>query len=146
MYGFAENSTQLLTRLNYTYDIYVIVHVNSTDQKQNIQQLLDNAKVFKEHIDSRKIIYCSNEEGKIHIIRHIEPFIHVEGGWEKDDGEDMVKKLKPFVNKIIWLVTKRRRDSFRVENIKEEDRQLLGHSIEIAESLMNTTIAKEVKF
>lgn len=145
IYGFKENSIQLLTRLSYLYDIYIIIHVNSAEEKQNIQHLIDNAATLKEHIDCRKIIYCSEEEGKIHIIRHIEPFIHIEGGWEKDDGEEIVKKLKPFVNKIIWLVTRRRRDSFKQEHIKEQDRQLLAHNVEISESFIDTTIANEVK-
>ncbi|KAL9538548.1 hypothetical protein MBANPS3_010848 [Mucor bainieri] len=144
IYAFREHSIQLLTRLSYLYDIYVLVHVNSKEEQSNIEALLSNASVFSDLLDHRKVIYCSEEEGKIHIIRHIEPSIHIEGGWEMDDGEEIVKKLKPFVHKIIWLMTKRRRDSFRPENIKQDDRSILGANVELSDSLINTSIAQEV--
>ncbi|KAI7907175.1 uncharacterized protein BX663DRAFT_427048 [Cokeromyces recurvatus] len=147
IYGFRENIIHLLVQLSYLYDIYIIVHVNSEEEKTSIQSLLTNGllSIADHHIDSRKIIYCSEEEGKIHIVRHLEPFIHIEGGWEVDDGEDIVKKLKPFVHKIIWILTKRRRDSFKPENIRQEDRHMLGQNIEISESLIDTSVAQEVK-
>ncbi|KAI8078147.1 uncharacterized protein B0P05DRAFT_587388 [Gilbertella persicaria] len=146
IYAFREKSIQLLARLSYLYDIYVIVHVNSEEEKANIGALLANASnVFKELIDPRKIIYCSEEEGKVHIIRHIEPFVHIEGGWEMDDGEEIIKTLKPFVNKIIWLMTRRRRDSFRPENLKQADRATIGQNVEIADSLIDTSVARQVK-
>ncbi|KAI8332712.1 hypothetical protein EDC96DRAFT_526397 [Choanephora cucurbitarum] len=147
IYAFRENSIQLLTRLSYLYDIYVIVHVNSREEQAGIEALLANASqgLFKELIDPRKIIYCSEEEGKVHIIRHIDPFVHIEGGWERDDGEEIVKALKPFVNKLIWLMTRRRRDSFRPENLKDTDRAVVGQNVELAESLIETSVAQQVK-
>jgi hypothetical protein len=144
IYAFQEHSIQLLTQLSYLYDIYVLVHVNSKEEQSNIEALLSNASIFSDLLDYRKVIFCSEEEGKIHIIRHIEPFIHIEGGWEMDDGEEIIKKLKPFVHKIIWLMTKRRRDSFRPEHIKQDDRSILGANVELSDSLINTSIAQEV--
>ncbi|KAI9360136.1 hypothetical protein BD770DRAFT_362208 [Pilaira anomala] len=138
MYGFQEKSIQTLTRLSYLYDLYIIVQVNSDEEKGNIQQLLENASsvdgLLFDSVDKRKILYCSEEEGKIHIVRHIEPFIHVEGGWEKDDGEEIVSKLKPFVSKIIWIMAKRRLDL--VTPMK---------NIELSDLLIETSIAQEVK-
>lgn len=147
IYAFQEHSIQLLTRLSYLYDIYVIVHVNSQEEQEGIQKLLTHATggLFTDLIDPRRIIYCSEEEGKIHIIRHIEPFIHIEGGWEMDDGEDIVQKLKPFVTKIIWIITRRRRDSFRPDNAKNTERARLGANVELSDSLKDTSIAREVK-
>lgn len=150
IFAFQEKSIQILTRLSYLYDIYVIVHVSSEEEKDNIQNMLENASssdgLFVDSgVDNRKIIFCSNEEGKVHIIRHIEPSIHVEGGWEKDDGEEIIKKLKPFVSKLVWIMTKRRRDSFRPENVKEEDKAVLGQNVEISDLLINTSIAHEVR-
>jgi hypothetical protein len=119
--------------------------VNTEEEKEKIANLLENATNLNAHMDPRKIIYCSSEEGKIHIIRHIEPFIHVEGGWEKDDGEEIIKKLKPFVNKLIWIITKKRRNSFMPENIKSEDHGLIANNIELSDLLIDTSIAREVK-
>ncbi|KAI8988763.1 hypothetical protein BDB01DRAFT_701263, partial [Pilobolus umbonatus] len=79
----------------------------------------------------------------VHIIRHIEPHIHVEGGWEMDDGEDIVRKLKPFIHKIIWIISKRRRDSFKPQSIDEKDRDRIGINIEMSETLTDTSIARE---
>ncbi|KAI8085303.1 hypothetical protein BDF21DRAFT_359305 [Thamnidium elegans] len=138
MYGFQEKSIQILTRLSYIYELYIIVQVNSTEEKENIQELLENATsvdgLFLDSIDKRKILYCSEEEGKMHIIRHIEPFIHVEGGWEKDDGQDIVNKLKPFISKIIWIMTKKKLDSV-----------LPAKNIEFSDLLIDTSIAQQVK-
>ncbi|KAI7897325.1 uncharacterized protein EV154DRAFT_489696 [Mucor mucedo] len=135
MYAFQENSIQILTRLSCLYDIYVIVHVNSEEEKGDIQRLLENASstdgLFVDGVDNRKIIFCSEEEGKIHIIRHIEPHMHVEGGWEKDDGEDIIQKLKPFVSKLIWI--QKRKDAPSHPNV------------ELADLLMHTSIAQQVK-
>lgn len=138
MYGFQEKSIQTLTRLSYLYDLYIIVQVNSDEEKGNIQQLLENASsvdgLLFDSVDKRKILYCSEEEGKIHIVRHIEPFIHVEGGWEKDDGEEIVNKLKSFVSKIIWIMAKRRLDLV-----------IPMKNIELSDLLIETSIAQEVK-
>lgn len=135
MYAFQENSIQILTRLSCLYDIYVLVHVNSDDEKQAIQRLLENASstdgLFVDGVDNRKIIFCSEEEGKIHIIRHIEPYIHVEGGGEKDDGEDIIQKLKPFVSKLIWIHKTKANSHLP--------------TVEIADLLMHTSIAQQVK-
>ncbi|CAO3690956.1 hypothetical protein G6F70_006280 [Rhizopus microsporus] len=148
MYAFHENAVQLLSKLTHLYDIYVIIHVSSDEERRVIQSLLENAQLFTEKkestLDSRKVLFCSEEEGKMHIIRHIEPSVHIEGGWERDDGEEIVKRLKPFVNRIIWVVTRRRRDSFRPENVKEEDQAILGHNIEVSEKLIDTSVACEV--
>ncbi|EIE83545.1 hypothetical protein RO3G_08250 [Rhizopus delemar RA 99-880] len=76
----------------------------------------------------------------MHIIRHIESSVHIEGGWEQDDGEEIVKKLKPFMNKIIWITTKARKDPLK----HEENRSGLGHNIELAEKLLDTSVAREV--
>ncbi|KAG1469767.1 hypothetical protein G6F56_003068 [Rhizopus delemar] len=144
MYAFQEDVIQLLAQLSYLYDIYIVVQVNSKDEQESIQSLLENAQgsVFSAnsgYIDHRKIIYCSEEEGKMHIIRHIEPAVHIEGGWEEDDGEDIVRKLRPFVNKIVWIMTKRRMDSLQAE--KEGN---LGSNVELAERLMDSFVSREV--
>ncbi|KAG0746850.1 hypothetical protein G6F62_001617 [Rhizopus arrhizus] len=145
MYAFHEKSLQLLERLSYLYEIYLIIHVNSEEERNHIQTLLENSQgnIFAKSggcIDYRKIIYCSEEEGKMHIIRHIESSVHIEGGWEQDDGEEIVKKLKPFMNKIIWIITKARKDSLK----HEETRGGLGHNIELVEKLLDTSVAREV--
>jgi hypothetical protein len=140
MYAFHENVLQLIIRLTYVYDIYIIIHISSVKERDRIQFLLENTQggLFTGgYMDHRKIIYCSEEEGKVHIIRHIEPVIHIEGGWEEDDGEKIVKRLQPFVNKIVWIVTKRKMDLMKSDHD-------LKHNVELTERLVDTSIAHEV--
>ncbi|KAG1051202.1 hypothetical protein G6F46_006601 [Rhizopus delemar] len=140
MYAFHENVLQLIIRLTYAYDIYIIIHINSVKERDRIQFLLENTQggLFTGgYMDQRKIIYCSEEEGKVHIIRHIEPVIHIEGGWEEDDGEKIVKRLQPFIKKIVWIVTKRKMDLMKSDHD-------LKHNVELAERLADTSIAREV--
>ncbi|KAI8969272.1 hypothetical protein BDF20DRAFT_827316 [Mycotypha africana] len=135
IYGFKENNLKLLAGLSYIYDIYIIVHVNSEEEKSNIDSLL-KANLKQGSFDKRKILYCSEEEGKVHIVRHIEPFIHIEGGWEMDDGENIVKKLKPFIHKIVWLLPKNKLEA-------SKDVQV-GSNIEVSDSFIDTSIAHEI--
>ncbi|KAI8146028.1 hypothetical protein BJV82DRAFT_509977 [Fennellomyces sp. T-0311] len=146
-HAFHENAAIALTRLTQLYDVHVVIHVGSKDEQEQIQRLLTNAGLLdKGVLDSRKILWCSTEEGKIHMIRHIEPHIHIEGGWELDDGEDIVRKLRPFVSRLIWVITRRRRSSFNQARLKESDQGILGQNVELAEKLLETSIAQEVGF
>lgn len=146
-HAFQENATALLGQLAQLYDIYLIVHMTSEDERAQINDLLANAGLTEKGcIDRRKILYCSTEEGKIHMIRHIEPQTHVEGGWELDDGEDIVRKLRPFVSKLVWVITRRRRSSFNQAKLKESDQGILGANVELTEKLLDTSIAREVGF
>ncbi|KAI9254272.1 hypothetical protein BY458DRAFT_326258 [Sporodiniella umbellata] len=144
MYAFQEDVVQLLHQISHLYEVYIVVQVSSEEEHKSIQSLLENAQgglfsVNSKHIDQRKIVYCSEEEGKMHIIRHIEPAVHIEGGWEKDDGEDVVRKLRPFVSKIIWILPKR-----RIESILAQKEGSLGQGVELSEKLMDSFVFREV--
>ncbi|KAL0097491.1 hypothetical protein J3Q64DRAFT_1670739 [Phycomyces blakesleeanus] len=144
-HAFHENGAILLLRLAQANEVYLIIHIHSEDERHQIQKLLENASLVGPRlIDSRRILYCSTEQGKIHLIRHIEPAIHIEGGWELDDGEDIVRKVRPFVNKLIWVVTRRRRTSFNQSKLKESDEGVMGHNVELTDKLSDTSLAQEV--
>jgi hypothetical protein len=116
--------------LSLIYDIYIIIHVDAEEDATPFQRLMMDEGLFSSDagLDSRKILFCQTEEGKIHIIRHIEPFCHIEGGLENDDGEEIVDKLKPFVSKITWIT----------------QRDVTKPHVDIAKSLLNTSVAREV--
>lgn len=97
-HAFHENTVTLLNKLTHIYDIYVIIQLNSDQERHQITQLLNNANIL---LDSRKILYCSTEQGKLHLIRHIQPQIHVEGGCESDDGSFIINGLN--VEQKIWI-------------------------------------------
>jgi hypothetical protein len=106
--------------------------------------LLDNCRL--EGLDRRRVLFCSTEEGKIHLIRHLESQLHIEGGWECDDGEDIVRKIRPFVPKVIWVITKRRRSSFNQANLKADDHGVVGNNVELTDHLVDTSLARELGF
>ena len=146
-HAFHENAAIALNRLTQLYDVHIIIHVSSDDEKDQINRLLQNAGLLENNVlDPRKILWCSTEEGKIHMIRHIEPAVHIEGGWELDDGEDIVRKLRPFVSRLIWVITRRRRSSFNQARLKESDQGIMGANVELAEKLLETTLGKELGF
>lgn len=141
-HAFQERATYLLQQLSNYYHIYVIVHMNSPQEKDQIDEMLTNSGIFR-YIDRRKLLYCETEEGKIHMIRHLEPAVHIEGGWEQDDGEDIVRKIRTFVGKVVWVITRRRRSSFGKDSVKEGDEGIIGPNVEITEKLIESTIARE---
>ncbi|KAH8548337.1 hypothetical protein BGW37DRAFT_460902 [Umbelopsis sp. PMI_123] len=141
-HAFQERATHLLQQLSNYYHIYIIVHMNSPSERAQIDEMLTNSGIFN-FIDRRKLLYCETEEGKIHMIRHLEPAVHIEGGWEKDDGEDIVRKIRSFVGKVVWVITRRRRSSFGKDGIKEGDEGIIGPNVEITEKLIESTVARE---
>jgi len=141
-HAFQEKATHLLQQLSNYYHIYIIVHMNSAQERNQIDEMLTNSGIFK-FIDRRKLLYCETEEGKIHMIRHLEPAVHIEGGWENDDGEDIVRKIRTFVGKVVWVITRRRRSSFGKDGVKDGDEGIMGPNVEITEKLIESTLARE---
>lgn len=103
--------------------------MNSEQERHQIHQLLNNANLL---VDPRKILYCSTEQGKLHLIKHIQPSIHIEGGWEMDDGRFIIEQLKNDVEQKIW--------------IKSTSEEEVGGNIQCVDNILKTCIAKQVGF
>ena len=119
----------LLNRLAQVYDIYVMVQMASESERHQIQRLLNNAHLM---LDPRKILYCSTEQGKMHLIQHIQPFMHIEGGSETNDGRQLLEQLV-HVEQKIWIKS----------NATEKDNT---DTIQCADNLLTSCIAKQVGF
>lgn len=130
MHAFHENTVLLLNQLVQLYDIYVMIHITSDQERHQIHQLLNNANLL---IDPRKVLYCSSEQGKLHLIKHIQPAIHVEGGWELDDGSLIMEQLAASVEQKIWISKK---------NVQIDH----DESIEYADNILKTCLAKQAGF
>ncbi|KAI9473510.1 MAG: hypothetical protein EXX96DRAFT_578298 [Benjaminiella poitrasii] len=129
-HAFHENTVSLLVKLAQLYDIYAIAHITSDQEHEQIHHLLSNVNFSS----PSKVFYCHSEDAKLSIIQHIRPTIHVEGGWEQDNGQYILDKLeKNRVERVIWITS-------------------LAHdkpSYNITESshhILNTSIAKQVGF
>ena len=116
----------LLNKLVQIYDIYVITQLNSKEERDQIQQLLMNTTT----LDARKILYCSTEQGKLHMIQHLDPHIHIEGGSESTDGSFIINQLD-HVDQKIWI-----------KKVVVVNQSLDTHQIQLANSIHHTWIAQ----
>ncbi|KAG1452112.1 hypothetical protein G6F46_002676 [Rhizopus delemar] len=127
-HAFHENTIPLLVRWSSAFDIYVIAHTTTPQDKHQIETLLNNSNLFN-FIDSRKVLYCSSEQGKLHLIKQIEPSVHIEGGWELEDGSDIVQRLED--TRVIWILP------------NQKKRELYQHfDMEITDHVLNTSLAR----
>ncbi|CAG8513118.1 4498_t:CDS:2 [Acaulospora colombiana] len=101
-HAFYENIIPFLNHLAQLYVIHLVCPVDSSQEREQILCLLRNANLFSSNvIDERRVLFCETQEGKIHIIRHLEANVHVEGG---TNGEETVEMVRGFVDKVIWLM------------------------------------------
>ncbi|CEP16834.1 hypothetical protein [Parasitella parasitica] len=134
-HAFYENTVSLLFKLAQVYDIYVIIHMNSNEERHQIHQLFVNANLLNPLvIDESKFLWCSSEQGKLHMINHISPSIHVEGGWENDNGSNIIYNLR--VEHMIWIGHQQ----------KSVPSDINRSNIETADQILCTSIAKQVGF
>ncbi|KAI8644896.1 hypothetical protein BD408DRAFT_383176 [Parasitella parasitica] len=134
-HAFYENTVSLLIKLTQVYDIYVIIHMNSNEERHQIHQLLVNANLLNPLvIDESKVLWCSSEQGKLHMVSHISPSIHVEGGWENDNGSNIIYNLQ--VERMIWV-------GHQQKNVPSD---ITRNNIEMADKIICTSIAKQVGF
>ncbi|KAJ3212332.1 hypothetical protein HK099_007756 [Clydaea vesicula] len=116
-FAFTENSINYLKSLSEFFELHLIFKVDSDKQQEQIQSILKNTGLFFDKdedflsqqeqseiennsdsyiIDSRRILFCSTEKGKIHLVRHIKPFLHI------DSNKEDVIELSPYVEKLIF--------------------------------------------
>ncbi|CAG8453745.1 12045_t:CDS:2 [Acaulospora morrowiae] len=101
-HAFYENIVPFLHHLSQSYVIHLVCPINSSREKEQILGLLRNANLFSSNaIDERRVLFCETQDGKIHIIRHLEASVHIEGG---TNGEETVEMVRGFVEKVIWVM------------------------------------------
>ncbi|CAG8594883.1 15272_t:CDS:2 [Funneliformis caledonium] len=101
-HAFYESIVPFLHQLSKIYVIHLVCPVSSTQEKEQILGLLRSAKLFSSKvIDERRVLFCESDEGKIHIIRHLEASVHVEGGV---NGEEAVEMVRGFVGSVLWAI------------------------------------------
>ena len=77
------------------YNIHIIIVVESELEVTQITNLMNSSGLAAAGLDTRRMLFCDTEEGKSHIVRHIEPAIHL------DSNDDVISRLAPFVNRIV---------------------------------------------
>ncbi|KAJ3001543.1 hypothetical protein HKX48_002815 [Thoreauomyces humboldtii] len=76
-------------------NIYLITVVTSDEEEEQIRALLDASNLYAYGLDVRRVLFCSTEEGKAHVVRHVDPAVHV------DSNDDVIARLAPFIRRII---------------------------------------------
>ncbi|KAI9098054.1 hypothetical protein DFS34DRAFT_619458 [Phlyctochytrium arcticum] len=76
-------------------EVYLLMVVNSDEEEVQIVSLLESSGLFNSGLDSRRVLFCSTEEGKGHMIRHIEPLVHV------DNCDVVIQKLVQHVGHVV---------------------------------------------
>ncbi|KAI8990093.1 hypothetical protein BDB01DRAFT_903759 [Pilobolus umbonatus] len=142
-HAFHENSVFLLNKLSENYDIHIIVHMNTPQERAQIYALLDNANLLLSDpklavLDEERVHYCSSEDEKTQLIEAINPSIHIEGGWELENGKNTIQTLlqKKSVETVIWIIPNNSPDRTTFnENI--------GLNLELVEHIFSSSVAKQ---
>ncbi|KAI8915449.1 hypothetical protein DFJ77DRAFT_430349, partial [Powellomyces hirtus] len=69
------------------FQIHLITVVSSDEEEAQIRSLLASTTLYADGLDERRVLYCATEEGKAHLVRHIEPHVHV------DENDDVIERL-----------------------------------------------------
>jgi hypothetical protein len=80
-----------------SFDIYLVMRVTTDAEQSQISTLLASSGLYAAGLDSRKIIYCDTEEGVAHIVKHLQPNIHVER------AERIIEMVASTVDRIIKI-------------------------------------------
>ncbi|CAG8496999.1 hypothetical protein C2G38_2120406 [Gigaspora rosea] len=145
-HAFFENIIPFLNQLAQLYVIYLVCPVSSTQEKEQILTLLRNAQQFNNNvIDERRVLFCETEEGKIHIIRHLETNVHVEGG---TNGEECVEMVRGFVGNVIWLLHgDNNKNGTLTENseIKSNIDRSQWTNVEVCQNFWSSSLSHEIR-
>ncbi|RKP36160.1 hypothetical protein BJ085DRAFT_6862, partial [Dimargaris cristalligena] len=79
--AFKPGALALLQALTTHFDLYLIATVESPVHQAHLTDLLrdpTSATDPRIPIDSRKLLFCQSSPGKSHIVRHIDPQIHID--------------------------------------------------------------------
>ncbi|KAJ9057759.1 hypothetical protein DSO57_1019544 [Entomophthora muscae] len=99
-YVFVESSLPTLCRLCEQYDVYLIATVKSIlEQKQVEELIISSALSVKHQLDIRKVVFCQSSTGRSHIVRHLEPHIHV------DNELAVIKQLSFSISRLILIIS-----------------------------------------
>ncbi|KAJ3255942.1 hypothetical protein HK103_005858 [Boothiomyces macroporosus] len=94
--AFKEQGLVFLKRL-VNAEIFLISKVDSTEQEQSIIKLLEPYSV--------NLLFCSTNEGIVHITRHLSPDLHF------DSLMDNIVLLQPFIKQLVHYKELSRKDS-----------------------------------
>ena len=90
--------------------MYLICKVDTIKEKDQISELIEQSSMVRRNLlDFNKMVFCLTWEGKAHIVRHIEPHIHI------DTDVDVINKLRVSIPKMVLVNDQVESDSDKIE-------------------------------
>eukprot|EP00126_Sphaerothecum_destruens_P006251 Sdes_comp19282_c0_seq4m10316 len=71
----------MLRKMCDSFDVFLVVQIKQMEEQCVWLKCLSAAGFFNQCLDERKVVFCTSSEGKSHIVRHIEPQIHIDGSF-----------------------------------------------------------------
>lgn len=78
-------------------DLYIIARVTSDEMETSVRKALRNAGAFEAGVDERKVLFCETQQGRVSMVRQIEPHLHI------DNSTAVASALQRYI-KFIALV------------------------------------------
>ncbi|GAM21489.1 hypothetical protein SAMD00019534_046640 [Acytostelium subglobosum LB1] len=96
-YKLIESERDTLLRLAAAADLYLITQVDEDKEEEQVASLLKSTGVFEAGLNPHKLIFCSTAQGRGHISRHLEAYLHI------DDDKTVLSSLKPYVQHLLHV-------------------------------------------
>lgn len=127
--------------------MHLVTHTNTSAEKKQIRGLLRNAHIDRsENLREsmvKQVHYCTTEQNKMELLRRLKPSIHIEGGWEMEDGYSIVGQILngiSSVNKLIWVVSNQKRELYYHDESSEAD------TLEFTDNITHSSLARDICF
>jgi hypothetical protein len=78
-------------------DLYVVSRVRDDAMEGEVRTALREAGVFAAGMDERKVLFCETADGRVSVVRQLEPHLHI------DRRADIVTSLQRFI-KFVAIV------------------------------------------
>ncbi|KAG5457422.1 MAG: hypothetical protein BJ554DRAFT_2572 [Olpidium bornovanus] len=99
-FAFLEGTLAFLSALAAAYELYLVTVVGSEEEAQHVQWGLEQSGLYDSPppaLDRRRVLFCKTEQGKSHIVRHVEPLVHVDANRQVAEG------LARFVKHVVLV-------------------------------------------
>lgn len=150
-FSFLPQAISFLERLLEfnAYDVLLITELSSAAEKGQVVDLFSSSSLAASGLfDIRKLLFCTTVDGRVHMVRHLEPVVHVEGPLVKLPKDSPMERLWQFIPRMIRVgrpetaLKKTAVDSWD----SKPDVPVEGGNVETVDSLMNSSLAKEIGF
>lgn len=86
-----------LKRIAAMCDLYLVVHILNDESEIAVKEALRSAGIYESGMDERKTLFCETLDGRISIVRQLDPHLHI------DPNPEIVSSLRRFV-KFVALI------------------------------------------